>query len=119
MAKRFKRFRKRASRMFTKTRRGSKKSSSVNPLMLTGMAGVYGMFDNQIDNAVSPITNMIPFGSDYKKPVAKGVIAYMVAKKSKGIIKTGALAVLTVEGFKAGKIAGGQFLGNSSNNNDF
>lgn len=62
----------------------------------------YGLVRTPIANAITPVTNKLPFG-EYNDEIALGVIAFFVAKQ-KGIFGQIGSKVLDIEGYRAGEL---------------
>ena len=98
----FKRARKKARHY------GKKATSLKNPLQIDAM--IYGGLRAKVSNAISPFTSKIPLG-DIADEVGMGLMNWMIAKKTSGMIKNIALKGLVIENARVGEAIATQGMG--------
>jgi hypothetical protein len=111
---------KSASRSVKRARRSSRKRTASivksssggkymkvgkNNMMLSGAASFgYGFVRGKAVQAASPYLSKVP-GGKYADNVAFGILAYLAARKGKGMMRTVGKVVLNCEAFDAGRKA--------------
>lgn len=85
---------------------GSKGTGSIVPVIVSG--AVYGAVRPTAATWISPITNMLPFGS-FNDEITLGVLGYFIAKKMKNpYVRDFGKAMLYVEAASIGsQVSGG------------
>jgi len=87
---------------------GKKATSLKNPLQIDAM--IYGGLRAKVSNAISPFTSKIPLG-DIADEVGMGLMNWMIAKKTSGMIKNIALKGLVIENARVGEAIATQGMG--------
>jgi len=96
--------------------RHSGKSAGMSPMKVIISGAAYGAARPYIVSAAQPVIGMLPFGA-YNDHIALGLAGYLLAKKSKGLMKTAGTAILYGEAFSIGSgVMGG---GSSSSGGAF
>jgi hypothetical protein len=89
-------------------RYGRKATSLTKPVQIDSM--IYGGLRAKVSNAISPFTSKIPLG-DISDELGMGLLNYMVAKKSSGMIKNIAMKGLVIENARVGEAIATQGVG--------
>jgi len=112
MARRRKRIVRRAPRRasFTKRikRRVKSATSLKNPFQIDAM--LYGALRAKVSNALDPVTSKIPLGT-LSDEIGMGILNWMVAKKTSGMLKNIAMKGLVIENARVGEVIATQGMG--------
>lgn len=97
-------------------RRSARHSSAagISPQKLAIAAGIYGLVRNKVSGVIAPLVAKLPLGQ-YSDEAILGIAGWFAAKKGRGLVKQGGMAILTIEAYRAGELASQQILPTSSN----
>lgn len=112
-------FKKKASRhsFGKKAHRSSHKSSGLSPMSVILPAVAYGGLRGTISNLITPLTSKVPVLGAYTDEAVFGVVGYLLAKKSKGMLKGLGYGMLAVESASIGnQLLGGMVTGTTTIN---
>jgi len=90
-------------------------AAGVSPQKLAIAAGIYGLVRNKISGLIAPLVAKLPLGQ-YSDEAILGIAGWFAAKKGRGLVKEGGMAVLTIEAYRAGELASQQILPTNSTN---
>lgn len=87
-----------------RSRSRSRRSGSGNPMAMIIPAMAYGAVREKISTALTPLTSKIPLGN-IADEVVLGLAAYLVAKKTSGLLSQVGKAALVIEAARIGEAA--------------
>jgi len=105
MARRRFRFGRRAAprrggfRIGRRSRRSGNKS--ISPMKIVLPAAIYGAGRQYLVNLAAPVTSMVPLGA-YADEAVLGIGGYLLAKKTRGMLRNIGVAMLTIEAASLG-----------------